>query len=210
MKHVDAVFLDFDGVLAESVTIKSDAFRALYADQPTDVLAKIMAYNDAHDGISRVIKLRHYQEQFLGIPLSQKTLDDLVHRYAQMVEDAVVQAPWVPGAKAFLKAHYISHRLFVVSGTPEDELRRIVKHRGMAAWLTAVCGSPTTKADIVRGLLAEHGLVAGNCLFIGDAMADWDAAHETGMAFLGRVPPQRPSPFPAGTSTVADLRGLHF
>lgn len=210
MKKVEALFLDFDGVLVESVDIKSDAFRALYADQPAEVLARIMAYHGAQDGISRVVKLRHCHEQILNIPLSPGELDALAHRYGQLVEDAVVRAPWVSGAKAFLEHHAQSHRLFIVSGTPEEELQRIAEQRGMAAWFSAVRGSPTSKTDIVKALLGEYGLTAKCCLFIGDAMADWVAADETGVPFLGRVAPGRPSPFPEGTSTVPDLRGLRF
>lgn len=210
MRHVNALFLDFDGVLVESVAIKSEAFKALYADQPADVLTRIMAYHGAHDGISRVVKLRHCHEHFLGIQLSQRALDTLVQRYAQMVEDAVVDAPWVPGAEEFLQAHHTHCKLFVVSGTPDDEIKRIAKRRGMMAWLTSVHGSPTAKADIVRALMAEHDLHAENSVFIGDAMADWQAAHDTGVAFIGRVATGRASPFTGGTRIVADLEGLTF
>jgi len=210
VKHVDALFLDFDGVLVESVEIKSKAFRALYADQPPDVLARIMAYHGAHDGISRVVKLRHCHEHFLGISLIRHELDALSNRYAQLVEDAVVAAPWVPGALELLQTHRPHCKLFVVSGTPEDEIKRIAERRGMMAWLTSVHGSPTTKGDIVRALMAEHDLHAQHCVFIGDAMADWRAARETGVAFIGRVATNRPNPFPGGVQTIPDLMGLAF
>lgn len=210
MHHVNALFLDFDGVLVESVEIKSKAFRDLYADQPADILAQIMAYHSAQDGISRVVKLRHCHEHFLGLTLSGDQLDALVKQYAQLVEDAVIDAPWVTGAKELLQTHHQRCKLFVVSGTPEDEIKRIAEHRGMMTWLTSVRGSPTAKADIVRSLMDEYDLHAQNCVFIGDAMADWQAASDTGVAFIGRVAAHRASPFPAGTRTVRDLRGLVF
>lgn len=53
LQKVRALFLDFDGVLVESVEIKSKAFRDLHIDQPADILTQIMAYRSAHDGISR-------------------------------------------------------------------------------------------------------------------------------------------------------------
>jgi len=210
MHNMNALFLDFDGVLVESVEIKSMAFRDLYADQSADILARIMGYHSAHDGISRVVKLRHCHEHFLGIALAQHELDALVEQYAQLVEDAVVEAPWVAGAKDLLQTHHQRCKLFVVSGTPEDEIKRIAERRGMMKWLTGVYGSPSPKADIVRSLMTEHDLHAQNCVFIGDAMADWQAAHETGIAFIGRVATGRASPFPDGTRTVRDLRDLSF
>jgi len=210
VKPVQALFLDFDGVMVESVEIKSKAFRTLYADQPADVLTRIMAYHGAHDGISRVVKLRHCHEQFLGVRLSQTELDALTRRYAQLVEDAVVNAPWTPGAQEVLQRYHQRCKLFIVSGTPEDEIKRIAERRAMMTWLTGVYGSPTSKTDIVRALLSEHDLQAEHCVFIGDAMADWIAASETGVPFIGRVAEGRPDPFPKGTRTVCDLRGLTF
>jgi len=210
MAHIDALFLDFDGVLVESVDLKAAAFQALYADQPQEVQDRIMAYHAAQDGISRVVKISHCHKHILGQSLSQALLDSLAADYCQKVEDAVVKAPWVPGAKEFLQTHHPSHKLFVVSGTPEEEIKRIAESRGMMAWLTEVRGSPAAKADIVRALMAKYDLRAEHCLFIGDAMADWQAAEETGMDFLGRVAPGHPSPFPNSTQTVADLCGLRF
>jgi len=210
MHDVCALFLDFDGVLVESVEIKSKAFRDLYVDQPVDVLARIMAYHSAHDGISRVVKLRHCHEHFLGLSLSGNQFDALVEQYAQLVEHAVIDAPWVPGAKELLQTHHQRCKLFVVSGTPEDEIKRIAERRGMMTWLTSVHGSPAPKADIVRTLMAEYGLQAQNCVFIGDAMADWQAASETGVAFIGRVADGRNNPFPDGTRVIPDLRNLTF
>lgn len=208
MQHVDTVFLDFDGVLVESVEIKSKAFRAMFADQPADVLAHIMAYHGANDGISRIVKLRHCHEQILGQALTDEGLDTLVKRYTDQVEDEVVNAPWVPGAREFLETHHRSHRLFVVSGTPEAEVRRIAERRGMTPWFEVVRGSPPNKADIVRELRDAYDLDLERGLFVGDAMADWTGARDAGVAFIGRVAPGRPSPFPEGTKTIADLREL--
>ena len=210
MKQLKAIFLDFDGVLTQSVNIKSDAFRTLYADQPEDVLAKIMAYHGTQDGISRVVKIKYCHEHFLGRPLSQQDLDQWVARYAQLVEKAVVRAPWVLGAKSLLASFHKSHLLFIVSGTPEDELKRVVEARQMTAYFKKIKGSPRSKADIVRDLMHDYELKPAECIFIGDAMADFEAAQKTGVAFLGRVDSDQHNPFPKDTLTISDLDGLNF
>ena len=43
---------------------------------------------------------------------------------------------------------------------------------------------------------------------VGDAIADHEAAAAHGLAFVGRVPAGRSSPFPAGTRLVADMAAL--
>jgi len=125
-----------------------------------------------------------------------------------MVEQQVINCESVDGALAFLIRAKGKLKSFVVSGTPEDELRRITDQRGITGYFTGVYGSPRTKDDIVNELLEVHGLVAADCLFIGDAMTDYNAAKVCRMPFLGRVNADEKSPFPEGTVTVADLSGL--
>ncbi len=208
MDNVEAFLLDFDGVLVDSVKIKSAAFQSLYADQPAEIQERVMDYHRGNDGISRLVKIRHCHETILGVALSEAELTRLAKRYTAMVEDAVVTAPWVPGARALLEGHVDGVPRFVVSGTPEEEVKRIAERRGMTSWLVEIRGSPPGKADIVRDLIARYRLAPDRCLFVGDAMADWRAAHETGVPFVGRVAPGREHPCPEGTRTVPDLRAL--
>lgn len=206
---VRAVIFDFDGVLVESADIKTAAFRALYAPHGAAVVAAAVAHHQANGGISRRKKIRHIHATELGIELDTAALDVLCQRFSALVEDAVVAAPMVAGA-ADLVARLRRDRtpLFVVSGTPHDELQRIVARRGMEDAFTAVYGSPPEKPPIITGILAEHGLAARDVLFIGDARTDYDAARATGLRFIGRVAAGEASPFPPGTTIVADLEGL--
>jgi phosphoglycolate phosphatase-like HAD superfamily hydrolase len=204
----EAIFFDFDGVLVESNAIKLEAFEQLYASYGPTTLARVMDYIDSREGISRVEKIRHAHEAFLGIHLSETELGILTDRYSSLVEDAVVASPWVGGAREFLEAHAGRLPMFVVTGTPEVEIRRIAERRGMAPFFTELRGSPLRKPPIVRELLARHGLAAERAVFIGDALFDHQTACETGLRFIGRVAPGQPSPFPAGTETAADLGDL--
>lgn len=204
----DTVFFDFDGVLAESERIKTDAFRVVYADQPAAMIERIIAYHKANAGISRVVKIRHVETAFLGRTVGDADVARLARRYSEAVLDKVIAAPAVPGADAFLAAHKGRLRMFVISGTPEAELLPIVAARGMAEYFDAVRGSPDLKPAIGRDLAARHGIDLARTVFVGDAPTDYHAAHELGCAFIGRVPTGAINPFPAGTAIVPDLTGL--
>lgn len=188
--------------------LKVAAFRDLYKDQPADVIEQVIAHHIEHAGISRVVKIRHAHKTFLNIDLSTEDHEALCQRYSGMVEEQVVNCESVDGALAFLIRAKSVLKSFVVSGTPEDELRRITDRRGITRYFTGVYGSPRTKDDIVNELLEKHDLSAANCLFIGDAMTDYKAAKICQMPFLGRVNVDEESPFPADTETVPDLSGL--
>jgi len=204
----EAIFFDFDGVLVESIAIKVNAFKNLYNEFGDDVVARVVAHHKEHEGISRLEQFRYCHREFLDIELSDEEVRQWGERYTAEVEKAVVECDAVPGSLELLSRFKGRLPMFVVSGTPEDELRRIVDGRSMDGYFTEVRGSPLRKEPIVRELLAKNGLSADKSLFVGDAMTDYRAAEETGLDFLGRVPSGAVNPFPAGTSTVPDLQPL--
>jgi HAD superfamily hydrolase (TIGR01549 family) len=189
-----ALIFDFDGVIVESEHIKSRAFEALYREHGAAVAAAAVAHHQANGGISRRKKIRHLHRALLGIELDEEKVHELCRRFSTLVEDEVAGCDWVPGAKEVLASHFGRRPLFVVSGTPQDELTRIVERRGLARWFVEVHGSPPEKATTIRAILARHDLDPGAVLFVGDAAADWRAARETGVRFIGRLADAKPSP----------------
>ena len=207
-KSPKAIFFDFDGVLVESVLLKEKAFRDLFAVYGDDVVRQVIELHRELGAISRVIKIERIHRDLLGHPLSDDELQQWAHRYTDTVEKAVVSCPVVTGAETVLQAQSMQADLFVISGTPEDEMRRIVTARGWNHYFTSVHGSPRLKADIVTDLLQRHKLAAADCLFVGDTFTDHDAAIATGVPFVGRLNGVRANPFPPNTILIDDLNGL--
>ena len=184
---IRAVVFDFDGVLVESVSVKTEAFRSLFSPEGPEVAARIVAYHLAHGGVSRMEKFRYAYEHILRRPLFASELQALSDRFKQLVFDGVLRAPWVPGALDALEAVQCRGWLaFVVSGTPEDELRDLVARRGVARFFAGVYGSPATKSELLRRMLDGHGLQRGHTLMVGDALTDYEAAKATGISFVAR------------------------
>jgi len=206
----DAVIFDFDGVIVESVDVKTRAFAALYAPYGPEVVARVVAYHLDHGGISRFEKFRHFHREFLGTPLSIEEETSLGVRFSALVEDAVVASPWVPGAREFLECYHREISLFVASGTPDTELKRIIAGRFMADYFVAVHGAPATKSKIIARILRERKFQAQRVLMVGDSKADYEGANSTGVRFLARVRSDSGS-FPAAVRAIHDLKELpHF
>jgi len=203
----DALVFDFDGVLVESVDAKTRAFEQLYAAYGPGVRAKVVAYHLEHGGKSRYEKFRHFHHAFLGKPLSAAEEASLGQQFSALVEDSVVQARWIAGAREFLEAHHERLPLFVASGTPDDELKRIIDRRGMTRYFRDARGSPASKADILAGFVTGHGLNPGRVLMVGDSRTDLAGAQEAGVQFLG-VSPAPSDVFPGTVQVVPDLRRL--
>ncbi len=195
-------------MLVESTDIKIDAFRSLYEEYGAEVVEKVLAHHAEHEGISRVEKILHCHRRHLGIELGEAALNEICARYSALVEDAVITCAWVAGAREFLEHHQGRLEMFVVTGTPEDEIKRIAEARGMTRLFTEIHGSPRRKEAIVEDVLAARDYGPEESLFVGDAMTDWRAAAASGIRFIGRVGSFRDSPFPDGTRIVPDLTGL--
>lgn len=210
MSPAAALIFDFDGVLVESLDIKSDAIAALYGEYGPAISAAALAYHLANLGVSRFEKFRYYETRLLGrVDPDQAVLDALNRRFSALVETAVSCAPMVSGAQALLEAQHGQIPMFVVSATPQDELRRIVNRRGLQRYFEVVHGTPGDKAHHIGDILARHSLPARRTLMVGDSVSDYHSAQDNGVGFLGRVPAGAANPFPATVATVTDLQPLY-
>ena len=199
---------DFDGVILESADIKTRAFRELFAPYP-DRLAAIVAYHEANAGISRFLKFRHIHEHILGRPLGLDEERGLGERFSALVVEEVIRCPFVPGALECLQAYSREYPLFLASGTPEDELHRLVEARSLSAFFRGIYGSPKGKAAIIEEILAVTAKPSAAVLFVGDGRSDYEAAKAAGVAFVGRGRPGRYHPFEGlDVPVVEDLFAL--
>lgn len=206
-RHFAAMIFDFDGVIVESTGLKTEAFRALFADR-ADQLEAIVDLHRRHAGVDRFTKFEMIYRDILREPLAAPTRQDLGVRFAQLVENAVTSCPMVPGASELLAALDRRMPMAVVSSTPQPELECIVTRRGLGRFFEAVRGSPPAKSQVVHALLKERSWTAAHVLMVGDAAADLAAARANGVAFIGRLTPDDPYLFPPEVPTVRDLTPL--
>ncbi|MCZ6500111.1 MAG: HAD-IA family hydrolase [Gammaproteobacteria bacterium] len=209
LHDLDAIIFDFDGVLVESVDIKTQAFAALYADHGEKVVAQVEDYHLRHGGVSRFDKFRYFQIEILGRPpLDDREVSDLAGRFSKLVVERVVSAPMVAGAQKFLDHCRDRVPLFIVSGTPTSELDEILERRKLRQYFEGIRGSPGTKAENISELLLEHDINASRCVMIGDATADYEGARSNCVKFLGRVTENNENLFPDEVITFEDFSRL--
>lgn len=184
-----AVIFDFDGVILESVKVKTDAFIELFSDYP-EHLDAIVAYHENNMGISRYQKFAWIYQELLGIMLSPSEEKRLGQQFSALVLEKLLACPFVPGTLELLEE--LKRRripAFIASGTPQDELEWLVQQRGLASYFQEVWGSPAEKPEIIEKLIATYELDRNRLYFIGDALSDYVAAKTTGIRFIGRKPP---------------------
>ncbi len=158
-----------------------------------------------HAGIIRVEKIAFACEHIFGTPHSSQELSDQSAQYSALVFEKVIETKWIPGAEVFLQAHYQHVPLVVISGTPEHELKEVIRLRGMRSYFRKILGSPTRKPDHIHALVKRYNLEVEKCVFIGDALTDYYAAQETGVTFIGI---RGEAEFPPGIMVLFDCIGL--
>lgn len=199
-----AVFFDFDGVIAASLEVKISAFATLFAPYGPTVQEAVVRYHRDNGGMPRYQKLRHCCEVIAKTSIDEQELARLGLTFADLVREAVVAAPLIPGALPTLEQlRRFDIAAFVVSGTPHDEMIQIVTRKGLQPYFTEVHGSPRSKTEIIGKLLEQYQYTPEHCLFLGDALADYLAATATGLRFLGIVPEGGQSIFPAAVATAS-------
>jgi phosphoglycolate phosphatase-like HAD superfamily hydrolase len=208
MTRFRAVFFDFDGVLVDSAGVKTKAMGRLFEAERPEHVAAIVQLHERLGGVSRYRKFELAYETILRRPLPDDECRRLGRRFSDLALDGVFTSPMIPGAMEILDLYHRQIPLFVISGTPEDELRMILSRRDLTRFFRSVHGSPALKPEILRSLLSQHGWSPREACFIGDAKTDWEAARDCSVCFVGVVAHGHANPFGRDTVIVPDLRSL--
>lgn len=204
-KKLQALFFDFDGVLIDSTFTKTEGFRVLFDQYGDEVVAKVVEYHQLHGGISRMEKIEYAHQNILKRPLSKTELDRWADKYSELVVEKVIEAEWVAGAREFLDEMHGKVPIYVISGTPETELKHVLEQRSISFYFEEILGSPVRKPEHIRNLLVKYHLDPSQCVFVGDALTDYNAALETGLHFVGI---QGEIEFPERTTVLKDCTSL--
>lgn len=187
LKITDAklIFWDFDGVIKESVDIKTRAFELLFIEYGQEVTNKVRRHHLENGGMSRFEKFPIYL-RWANETVSDETVKRFCDKFNHMVVDGVINAPWVPGAEDYLRQNKYEQQFYLVSATPQREMEKILTALDLDKSFARVYGAPVKKSEAIRTTLAEQQVDKNQCLMIGDARADYEAARENEILFLFR------------------------
>lgn len=184
---IKTIIFDLDGVILESVDVKTNAFAKLFEKDYPDKIKAIVDYHTHHMGVSRFVKFRHIYKDILKKSLSEQKEKELGEQFSALALKGVLECPFVKGAAEFIKDNYKKYTFFVISGTPDGELKDVVEKRGIRSYFKEVYGSPPGKTQKVAEVLKENKLKPEETLFIGDATTDYQAAKDNGLHFIAIV-----------------------
>lgn len=185
LDEAEVVFWDFDGVVKESVQVKTDGYASVFAPFGEDVVAQVVRHHEANGGMSRYEKLPLYLE-WAGLEPTEAAVAECGKRFAESVVDAVVGAAWVPGVREYLTESRRGRCFVLVTATPEGEMIEILSRLGLSPCFAEVHGAPTSKTDALASVLRGSGVRPDRALMVGDSESDLRAARANGVPFLLR------------------------
>ncbi len=180
------IFFDFDGVLAESVNVKTEAFRNLYLPFGDKIADKVVEHHLANGGISRFEKIKLYHQEYLNISLTEEQVLEWADKFSELVLKGVIDSPEVEGANYFLDNYSKNYSCWIITGTPTEEIKTILEGRNMVSYFQEALGSPQKKSHWTEYLIEKHQLKRDEIVFIGDALADQEAATFSKLHFILR------------------------
>lgn len=182
------IFWDFDGVIKDSVEVKSIAFETLFSPYGHEIAIRARQHHEANGGISRFDKIPLYL-RWVGEPASDSQVQEFCNRFSKLVLQAVIDSPWVPGVREFLLGHHAQQYFVLVTATPQEEIHQILDILDIAYCFREVHGAPKKKASAIGDVLHRLHCDPDRALMVGDADTDLMAAQNNSIPFLLRRTP---------------------
>lgn len=182
------VFWDFDGVIKDSVPVKSKGYEKLFLPYGREIVNRVNQHHEDHGGVSRYKKIPLYLS-WAGEPASPNQVKEFCNRYSLLVRQAVIDSPWVPGVQEYLRSNHENQFFILITATPQEEIEKILKVLELTSFFREIHGAPKTKGDTANDVLKRLGFSPDQALIVGDSGTDLEAAKKNNIAFLLRRTP---------------------
>lgn len=179
-----AIIFDFDGVIVDSVGLKSEAFSEIYSKYGSVIKNKVVRHHESNGGISRFEKFKYYHKKFLNKNITSNELEKISNQFSELVVKKVEKADYVEGVINFIQSTLSNKMMFISTATPTEEIKQILIKRNINFFFTKVYGSPEKKESHIKKIMKKYDFKSDELLFIGDSKNDLDASKKMNLDFI--------------------------
>jgi|TARA_B100001964_G_C14220504_1_gene595075 HAD superfamily hydrolase (TIGR01549 family) len=185
VSQAEIVFWDFDGVIKDSVEVKSIAFEELFSEYNQDLADRVRDHHERNGGLSRFEKIPLYLSWSSEVVTDNK-IQELCNRFSLLVKQAVIDSPWIHGFLEFIERHYKDKKHILVTATPTKEIEEILQSLNIRHFFFKVYGAPDAKGGIINQTLREMKISPKHAIMLGDSVSDFKAAKDNNVLFFLR------------------------
>jgi HAD superfamily hydrolase (TIGR01549 family) len=180
------IIFDFDGVILDSVPVKTEAFRRLFDAFNNKLVEQLIKYHLENGGKSRYLKIEYFFVEILNKSISQEEILKYANKYSEITKEELSNSKYlIQEVLNFIKNNHKKYNMHVASGADEEDLLYICEQLNINQYFLSIYGSPAVKNQIVSNLLLENQYDTNETILIGDSKNDYDAAYENGINFYG-------------------------
>jgi HAD superfamily hydrolase (TIGR01549 family) len=174
LEDSEFIFWDFDGVIKDSINVKSVAFFKIFEKFGTDIALRVKKHHEDNCGLSRFEKIPIYLD-WAGKHPNEKLINEYCIKFSKLVKKNVIQSDWVPGVLDFISSKR-NTSFFLITATPQDEIEEIMFELDLMPFFDEIVGAPTKKYDAMKMIINKYSLSPNKTIMIGDSDEDFKAA----------------------------------
>ena len=180
------IIFDFDGVILDSVPVKTEAFRKLFEEYSEDQVQKLIEYHLENGGKSRYVKINYFFTTVVKKEISDKEVQNYAEKYSELTKIELSNKKYlIADTINFIKNNYKKYNLHIASGADASDLKFICERLELSKYFLSIHGSPKVKNEIVRDILNENQYKKNETILIGDSKNDYEAANINSIEFYG-------------------------
>jgi HAD superfamily hydrolase (TIGR01549 family) len=180
------IIFDFDGVILNSIPVKTDAYKTLFKTFDSRLVEKMVVYHEQNGGISRYEKIKYFFNTLLGEEMLEEEIHHYANEYSKLTKRELAQSKYlIHETVGFIQRNSKDFNMHIASGADELDLKFICDNLDLTQYFKSIHGSPQKKVNIVSEILYENGYSQNETILIGDSINDYRAAKENGIVFYG-------------------------
>jgi len=170
MNHKKKIFIDFDGVISDTNTLKEKNIKEAYKYVFGEYNIDFVEFFTKNNGVPRELKLK----QYFNSPVVE---DKILKKYFSL-NKSLLDAKLSSGFLHYLKINNKSD-FFILSGGDKTEIANFLKKNNIFHLFNEVLTGPKTKSEN----LSKFN-ISSKDIFIGDSKHDYVVAKEYSLNFI--------------------------
>lgn len=180
------ILWDFDGVILDSMPIRTKGFEVVLQTYPKEQVDELIKFHLNNGGLSRYVKFRHFFENIRKETITDEIVNQLASSFSSIMLSLLINPELlINDSLLFITQQAVLKKMHIVSGSDQQELRKICEELDIARYFLSITGSPTPKKELVSNLINEYGYYKNELILIGDSLNDFDAATVNQIDFAG-------------------------
>jgi len=178
------LLFDFDGVILDSIDIKTEAFKTIFSEYNDRYIEKLVSFHLENGGLSRFVKIKYFFENIIESEVSEEEIYRYADKFGEICRKFLIDKKYlIQDSLKFIHQNYKNYSMHIVSGAEESELKYICSSLKLDRYFIDINGSPTPKSELIESIIKKYRYRDDDTVMIGDSINDYKAAVDNGIEF---------------------------